>query len=78
MAELTHHCEVCGDEGTVYLSPRCHLGMPVFCLLTGDVLTIECAICRRLVGRLQVSGIVNEELPEVSKDGAEKGLPNDQ
>lgn len=75
MPELPHHCEKCGDlpqrhgpavggpgdDASVYLSPRCHEGSSVFCLLTGDVLSIECATCRRVVGRLRV---VSEPLTE--------------
>lgn len=61
MPELPHHCEKCGDDSSVYLSPRCHEGSSVFCLLTGDVLSIECATCRRVVGRLRV---VSEPLTE--------------
>jgi hypothetical protein len=61
MAELPHHCECCDNDGTLYLSPRCHPGSSVFCLLTGDVLTMECAMCRQLVARLRV---VSEPLSE--------------
>lgn len=81
MTDLPHHCEECGDDGTLYLSPRCHVGSPVFCYLTGDVLTIECAMCRRIVGRLNILGIVDEELPQpdgTSDDGAQENMPNDR
>jgi len=59
--KLPHRCEECGDDGSVYLSPRCHPGYPLFCLLTGDVLSMECAECGRIVGRLRV---VSEPLSE--------------
>lgn len=62
MSKLPHQCEECGDEGSLYLSPRCHQGSPVFCVLTGDVLTMECAQCRLVVARVRdVSGPVAEE-----------------
>ena len=50
----SHHCEICDDDGTLYMSPRCHPGKPVFCLLTGNVLTLECSRCRKIVCRLRV------------------------
>ena len=54
MTEFPYKCEACGEESPVYMNPRCHPGAPVFCLLSGDVLTIECAKCRRLVCELRV------------------------
>jgi len=61
MCDLPHRCEVCGDDCTIYLSPACHAGMPVFCVLTGDVLTLECAECRQLVVRFRVAGMIEKE-----------------
>ncbi len=55
MAELPHQCEECGEDGTIYLSPRCHPGWPVFAALTGDVLSMECAQCRQIVTRIKVT-----------------------
>ena len=55
--ELPHECEDCGDDGSLYLSPRCHVGMPTFCVLTGDILTLECAVCGAIVSRLVVAPV---------------------
>lgn len=37
MTDLPHRCEKCGGEGPVYMSPRCHPGFPVFCVLAGGM-----------------------------------------
>jgi hypothetical protein len=66
---LPHRCEECGSEGAVYMSPRCHPGSPVYCLLDKDVLTLECALCRQLVCRLRVA---SKPLSEEAAHGKEK------
>ena len=53
-------CEECGDDGTLVLTPTCHPGTPLFVSLTGDVLTLECAECDAVAGRLRVTGTVSE------------------
>ena len=45
-------------EGGIYFGPRCHPGMPTFAGLAGDVLSLECSVCGRVVGRLRVTGQV--------------------
>ena len=55
MAETPHSCELCGAEEPVYLSPRCHPGSALFCLLDGDLLTLKCAACGRVVSHLRVA-----------------------
>jgi hypothetical protein len=60
MSELPHSCEACGDDGTLYLSPKCHPVRPVFAALTGDVLSMECAQCRQVVCRMRVVEMIPE------------------
>ena len=53
-------CEECGNDGTLVLTPSCHPGVPLFVSLTGDVLTMECAKCGLIIGRLRVTGTVRD------------------
>lgn len=70
MAENTHRCEECGDDGSLYLHGRCHPGSPTWVVLTGDVLTIECARCKKVVVRLRV---VPPQFSEEKTDGSSTG-----
>lgn len=47
-------CEVCGDEGSLYLQSRCHPNSPMRVVLSGHVLTAECAYCSKVVSRFVV------------------------
>jgi len=47
-------CENCGSQGSLYLHSRCHPLTPTWAVLTGDVLTIECAQCQKIVTRFRV------------------------
>jgi RNase P subunit RPR2 len=47
-------CDACGDDGSLYLHARCHMHSPTWAVLSGDVLTIECAECGKVVARFQV------------------------
>jgi hypothetical protein len=51
-----HHCEECGDDGSLYLHSRCHPDVPTWSVITGDVLTIECAKCKKVIVRLKIAG----------------------
>ncbi len=57
MPEIPHQCEECGDDGSLYLHSRCHPEVPTWCVLSGDVLTLECAECQKVVERFTVKGI---------------------
>lgn len=62
MDGLDRHCESCGDDGSLYLHSRCHPDKPTWAVLSGDVLTVECAECEAVIVRFHISGIVNEEI----------------
>lgn len=55
-------CEVCGDDSSVYLHSRCHPEAPTWAVLSGDILTIECAVCSEAVKRFIV--IDGTDLPK--------------
>lgn len=54
MPKLPHRCEECGDNGSLYLHGRYHPRSATWALLTGDVLTIQCAQCAKVVVRFRV------------------------
>lgn len=48
-------CEVCGDNGPLFLHARCHIGAPVEVMLVGgDTLVVRCSECNREAGRFRV------------------------
>jgi len=49
-----HHCEECGSDGSLYLHSRCHTTVPTWAVLSGDILTIECALCKKVIVRFRV------------------------
>jgi hypothetical protein len=59
--DLPKCCEECGDHGSLYLHSRCHPDVPTWSVLTGNVLTIQCAECENVIVRLKVSDVVKEE-----------------
>lgn len=52
-------CDACGDDGSLYIHSRCHIGAPTWAVLSGAVLTIECAECRKVVARFQVKELAD-------------------
>ncbi len=52
---LPKSCSCCGDDGTLVLTSNCHTGAPVIAVLAGNILTLECAECNRVVTRLEVT-----------------------
>ena len=54
MSEDLHHCEECGDDGSLYLHSRCHPDFPAWAVLTGDILTVECCECGEVVVRFKI------------------------
>jgi len=52
---LPKGCVCCGDEGTLVLTAACHPESGVYAILAGNVLTLECAECRAVVTRLEVT-----------------------
>jgi len=54
MTKLGARCEDCDSQGPLYLHARCHPAAPPWAILTGNVVTLECSECKRLVSRLQV------------------------
>lgn len=55
MSREIPRCEECGDDGSLYLHGRCHPEAPTWSILTGDVLTIECAQCKKVIVRFYVT-----------------------
>jgi phage FluMu protein Com len=51
---VSHECENCGADGSVYLHSKCHPKVPTWAVLSGDVLTIECAACQKVLARFRV------------------------
>lgn len=51
-------CAECGDDGPVVLVPGCHRTAAVYAVLTGNILTLQCAQCEGVVERLFVTGTV--------------------
>ncbi len=49
-------CDLCGDQGPLFLQARCHLTAPLRVELDGDVLILRCYLptCGREVGRFHV------------------------
>ena len=60
MPDLPQKCDHCGDDSSLYMHSRCHTGSPTWAVLSGDVLTIECAECKKPITRFVVSGIADE------------------
>jgi len=50
----------CGDDGSLYLYSRCHMASATWAVLTGDILTIECEVCKSVIARFQVKMIQKE------------------
>ena len=61
MADLAQRCEECGDDGAIYLHSHCHPNTPTWAVVTGDVLTIECAQCEGVVARFIIQAIQESE-----------------
>lgn len=59
-APLPRKCETpgCECDGTLTISPRCHLGAPLDAVLTADVLSLTCAVCNEVAVRFRVTGVV--------------------
>lgn len=57
---LPEGCDLCGDQGPLLLSPRCHLTAPVQVLLDHDMMIIRCYLpeCQREVARFPVQRMV--------------------
>ena len=53
-------CEQCGGDGSLYLHSRCHPDVPTWCVLTGAVLTLECAECKKVIARFVVNRLAEE------------------
>ena len=52
---LPKECSCCPNTGSLTLTAMCHVGAPVFAILAGDILTLECGECRKVVTRLEVT-----------------------
>jgi len=55
--KLPDKCECCGDDSSLYLHPRCHAESPTWAVLTGTMVTIECAECGGVVIRMRVKEV---------------------
>lgn len=64
MAEQTNvlgaECDLCENEGPMFLHARCHMTAPLQASIEGDILTLRCYIptCARVVSRMKVTAIV--------------------
>lgn len=49
-------CDLCGDQGPLFLHAKCHLTAPLEALLEGDLLILRCYLpdCGREVARFRV------------------------
>jgi hypothetical protein len=52
---LPKGCDCCPSTGSIVMTSRCHTGAPVFAILAGNILTLECSECNNVVGRLEVT-----------------------
>jgi hypothetical protein len=59
---LPHKSHECRDMGSMVLSGSCHPGMPSFPVISGDVLSMECAECHAVIGRFLVSSFIDEPI----------------
>lgn len=57
-SEAPEACELCGDQGPLFLHARCHLTAPLQASIEDGVLTLSCYLpdCRREVARYRVVG----------------------
>jgi len=62
-----HQCDQCGDDSSLYLHSRCHTSAPTWAVLTGDVLTLECARCQKVITRFRVAP-EESSLPPVGQE----------
>jgi hypothetical protein len=52
---LPEACSCCDDDGPLYMIGRCHPGSSVDAVLAGNILTLECAECKQVVTRFEVT-----------------------
>jgi hypothetical protein len=52
---LPKGCACCDDDGPLYMVGRCHPGAAVDAVLAGNILTLECADCKEVVTRFEVT-----------------------
>lgn len=55
---LVTKCEMPDCDGSLVYSCIDHIGEPTFAIVSGDVLTLECAVCGNVVCYLRVTGEV--------------------
>lgn len=48
-------CACCADDGPLVMVGRCHPHAGTYAILTGNILSLECAECRELVTRFEVT-----------------------
>ena len=54
MKRALSHCERCDNTGPMYVHSRCHPNVPTWAILTGELLSIQCAYCKRVIVRFRV------------------------
>jgi hypothetical protein len=57
LGPLPQCCAECGHDGPIVLVPAC-CRKSVHAVLSGNILTLECAVCGGIVDRLFVTGTV--------------------
>ena len=74
--QLSCDCPACREtqrSNELYFHPRCHPESPTWARYRGDVLTVECAKCRRVV----VSVVVASRAHEAREPGSEPDVEED-
>ena len=54
MTRALSHCGKCGETGPIYVHCRCHSNVPTWAILNGELLSIQCAYCKRVIVRFRV------------------------
>ena len=54
-------CEHCGDDsGEMFINGRCHPGGPLQASVLGDVITIRCYECKKLIVKYKIQREPND------------------
>jgi hypothetical protein len=52
---LPKGCDKCECDSSLVLTSSCHTGAPVFAVLAGNILSLECSECNNVITRLEVT-----------------------
>ncbi len=54
-------CDRSQHENEIYFSSQCHFGQPMWVRYRGDVLTVECSVCKKVVVAVVIASRADEE-----------------